>query len=99
MVRWGGWRLTSELCISEREKVRLHFLSLSLFLRQRTFLTAILMGDLLKHIQHPHNFDLRSVPQLVISHTNISQYPAPMLCLVFLPVFGTCDYPRGISPL
>lgn len=57
------------------------------------------MGNLLKHIQHPHNFDLRSVPQLVISQTNISQYPASMLCLMLLVVLGTNDYPSGISPL
>lgn len=57
------------------------------------------MGNLLKHIQHPHNFDLRSVPELVISQTNISQYPAVMLCLLLLLVWGTGDYPWGISPL
>lgn len=44
------------------------------------------MGNLLKHIQHPHNFDLRSVPQLVTSQTNTSQYPALMLCLLLLLV-------------
>lgn len=42
------------------------------------------MRILLKHIQHPHNFDLRSVPQLVISQTKISQYPGPD-ALSFVP--------------
>lgn len=69
------------------------------FLWQRTFLTVILKGNLLKHIQHPHNFDLRSVPQLVTSHTNISQFPDLMLCLLFLQVLCVCDYPWGFIPV
>lgn len=95
MASLGGFSPLNR--VSMRKEVRILFSPPLLFLRQRIFFTAVLMGNLLKHIQHPPNFDLRSVPQPVTSQTNVSQNPALVLCLLFLPVLCTCDYPWGIG--
>lgn len=93
---WQDVRYCKEAAASPLNggEVSVRFLSLTFFWR-RTFLASILMGDLLKHIQHPHNFNLSSAPQRVVSQTNISLNPALTLCLLLL---CTCDYHWGIGP-